>query len=83
MDHRVNFIVITSVKTGSVGNTRLLCHEFLSLAGRLCSGGKRFDRANLVFAAYFILRGHEKHIEFLRLLFLIGTIRPLTQKHFL
>ena len=33
-------------------------NEFtFSLTGRLCSGGKRFDWENLIFAAYFTLRG--------------------------
>ena len=45
-----------------------------SLTGRLYSGGKRFDWANLIFAAYFILRGRDKHINYLRLLFLVGMI---------
>ena len=42
----------SSVKTGSVGNNGLLPHakmllDFFSLVGRLCSGGKRFDWANV------------------------------------
>ena len=33
-------------------------NEFIfSVTGRLCSEGKRFDWANLIFAAYFILTG--------------------------
>ena len=44
--------------------------------------GKRFDWANVIFAAYFILRGHDTH--FLRLLlFLVGMICPLMQEHLL
>ena len=41
-----------------------------SLMGRLCSGGKRFDSASVIFAAYFILRGRDTNINFLRLLFM-------------
>ena len=66
----------SNVKRGSVGSTRLLlmpkCCLFqiiFSLAGRLCSGGKSFDLGNVIFAAYFILRGRYTHIDFLRLLF--------------
>ena len=44
-----------------VGNTRLLPHAKMllvfSLTSRLCAGAKPFDRANVIFAAYFILRG--------------------------
>ena len=35
----------------------------------------------MIFAAYFILRGRDTHIDFLRLLFLIGVICPLMQQH--
>ena len=42
--------------------------------------GKRF--ANVIFAAYFILRGHDTHFRQL-LLFLVGMICPLMQEHFL
>ena len=39
------------------------------------SEGKRSDWANVIFAAYFILTGHDTH--FLRLLlFLVGMICP-------
>ena len=31
--------------------------------GRLCSGGLRFDRENVIFAAYFILRDRDMHIQ--------------------
>ena len=34
--------------------------------GRLCSGEKRFNRANSIFADCFILRGRDTHIDFLR-----------------
>ena len=33
----------------------------------------------MIFAAY--LRGHDMHIDFLRLLFLVGVICPLMQEH--
>ena len=56
---------------------------FFSLTGRLCTGGKRFDRANVIFDAYFILRGRDTHINFLRLLFMVGMISTLMQEHFL
>ena len=36
--------------------------KFVSLTGRLRVGGKRFDWANVIFAAYFILRGRDNHI---------------------
>ena len=45
------------------------------------SEGKRLDWTNVIFAAYFILRGHDTH--FLQLLFLVCSICPLTQEHFL
>ena len=35
----------------------------------------------MIFAAYFILRGLDTHIDFLRLLFLVGVICPLIQEH--
>ena len=38
---------------------------------------------NVIFAAYLILRGHDMHIDFLPLLFLVGMICPLMQEHFL
>ena len=41
-----------------------------TLTGRLYSGGKRFDSASVIFAAYFILRGRDTNINFLRLLFM-------------
>ena len=42
-----------------------------------------FEWVNVNFAACFILRGHDTHIDFLRLLFLVGMICPLMQEHFL
>ena len=30
----------------------------------------------MIFAAYFILRGRDMHIDFLRVLFLVGVICP-------
>ena len=37
----------------------------------------------MIFAACFILRGDDTHIDFLRLLFVVGMICPLMQEHFL
>ena len=43
---------------------------------------KKSFKANVTFAAYIILRGHDTH--FLRLLlFVVGMICPLMQEHFL
>ena len=56
---------------------------FFSQTVRLCSEGKRFDWANVIFAAYFILRGRDTYINFLRLLFMVGMICPLMQEHFI
>ena len=44
-----------------------------------CSGGFSFKWENVIFAAY--LRGRDMHIDFLRLLFLVGVICPLMQGH--
>ena len=41
-----------------------------------------FEWVNVNFAACFILRGHDTHIDFLRLLFLVGMICPLMKEHF-
>ena len=38
-----------------------------------------FDLTNVIFAACFTLRGHDKHIDFLWVLFLVGRIGPLIQ----
>ena len=35
----------------------------------------------MIFATYFILRGCDTHIDFLRLLFLVGVICHLMQEH--
>ena len=72
-----------------IGNTQLLpCTKMLlffqwvfSLAGRLCSGGFSFSWENGIFATYFILRGCDLHIDFLRLMFLVGVICRLMQEH--
>ena len=85
------FTAVSREELDSVGNTWLLLMPkcclfqwmFFSLTGRLCSGGKRFDWANVIFAAYFILKGRDTHINFLRLLFMVGMICPLMQEHFL
>ena len=39
------------------------------------------DGLDVIFAAYFILRGRDMHIDFLRLLFLVGVIWPLMQEN--
>ena len=44
-----------------------------------CSGGFSFKWENVIFACY--LRGCDMHIDFLRLLFLVGVICPLMQEH--
>ena len=72
-----------------IGNTQLLpCTKMLlffqwvfSLMGRSCSGGFSFSWENVIFATYFILRGCDLHIDFLRLLFLVGVICRLMQEH--
>ena len=72
-----------------IGITQLLpCAKMLlffqwvfSVAGRLCSGGFSFRWENVIFAAYFILRSCDTHIDFLRLLFLDGVICRLMQEH--
>ena len=69
----------SSVKTGSVGNT--------SCQNAACSNEFflwRVDYAqeeNLL-PLISILRGHDTHIDFLRLLLLVGMICPLIQEHF-
>ena len=35
----------------------------------------------MILAAYFILRGCDMHIDFLRLLFLVSVICPVMQEH--
>ena len=46
--------------------------------------GPHFDWADyMIFAACFMLRGRDMHIDFLRLLFLVGMVCPLIQAHFL
>ena len=42
-----------------------------------------FEWVKVNFAACFILTGHDTHIDFLRLLFLVGMICSLMQEHFL
>ena len=38
-----------------------------------------FDLTNVIFATCFTLRGHDTHIDFLWVLFLVGRIGPLIQ----
>ena len=78
---------IWSVKSGSVGNTRLLpCAKMLLvLVNIFCYRqimlwrSLHFDRANwyVSFTACFMLEGRDTHIDFLRLLFLVGMIDDL------
>ena len=84
--------LLRSVKRGSACDTRLLPRAkillvpmisfpwrvYYILGAMLC-----FDWVNVIFAACFILRGHDTHIAFLQLLFLVGMICPLMQEHFL
>ena len=66
----------TSCQNAACSNEFFLCWVDYT------SERKRFVWANVIFVAYFILRGHDRH--FLRLLlFLTGMICPLMQKHFL
>ena len=53
--------------------------SFFFLTGILCSERLSFDSANMIFAAYFIPRGRDTQIDFLRLLFLVSEIWPLMQ----
>ena len=63
-------IINFACKKGSVGNTQLLPRAKMLLfpMSFFCSGG-----GSVIFAAYFILRGRDVHIDFLRLLFLVGV----------
>ena len=82
---------LTECKKGAgIGNTRLLPRAKMLLVPKIVfSGGYVifwvlfFEWANVNFAACFILRGHDTHIDFLRILFLVGMICPLMQEHFL
>ena len=40
-----------------------------------------FDLTNVIFAACFTLRGHDTHIDFLWVLFLVGRIGPLMKTY--
>ena len=51
--------------------------------GKLCSGRVCvLTEQNVIFAAYFLLRDHDTHIDFLRLLFQVIMIYPLMQYNF-
>ena len=71
------------MKKGSVGSTQLLPRAKMLLfpMSFFCSGGFSFKGENVIFAAYFILRGRDMHTDFLRLLFLVGVICPPMQEH--
>ena len=77
---------ICRCKRGSLGNTWVLpCAKMMLVpmnffsSGRICSGGffVLTEQTCIIFAACFILRGLEKHIDFLRFMFLVGVIWPL------
>ena len=79
-----------SVKRGLVGNTWLFPHakmllvpKLFSLVDILYSGFYSLNEYMWILPLFFILEGHDKHIDFLRLLFLVGMICPLMQEHFL
>ena len=38
-------------------------NEFFSLSGRICCGGFSFNGGNVIFAAYFILRGCDMQLK--------------------
>ena len=63
------------LKRRLVGNTRLLPGAKILLVPKI--------EWAVNFAACFILRGNDTHVDFLRLLFLVGMICPLMQEHFL
>ena len=51
--------------------------------GKLCSVGVCvLTEQNVIFAAYFLLRDHDTHIDFLQLLFQVGMIYPLMQDNY-
>ena len=86
------YLVYAVCKGGSLGNTWVLPRAKMMLvpmnffsSGRICSGGFFIltEQTCIIFAACFILRGLEKHIDFLRFMFLVGIICPLMQEHFL
>ena len=73
-----------SVKRGLVGSTRLLpCAKMLPVPMNFFWRNLHFDWANVIFAACFILRDCDIHIDFLQLLCLVGMICRLMQEHFL
>ena len=67
-------------KLGSASNKWLLPRAKLLLFP--VSIFSRFNWANVIFAASFILRGRDAHIDLLQLSFLVGVIFPLMQEHF-
>ena len=86
------YLVYAVCKRGSLGNTWVLPRAKMMLvpmnffsSGRICSGGffVLTEQTCIIFAACFILRGLEKHVDFLRFMFLVGIICPLMQEHFL
>ena len=77
----INFACENRVKQKATHNFYLVPKCFFFQWVVSCCGGFRFNWENVIFAAYFILRGHDKHIDFLQLLFLVGVICPLMQEH--
>ena len=54
-----------------------------SLAGRLCPGGLSFDWKNVIFAAYFKLRGRDTHTDFFFFLILFTGSPPFPRDFFI
>ena len=61
----------------------LLVPEIVFSGGYIIFWVLLLEWENVNFAACFILRGHDTHVDFLRLLFLVGMICLLMQEHFL
>ena len=77
----INFACKNGVKQKATHNFYLMpkCCFFQWVFS--CSGGFWFNWEKVIFASHFIMRGHDKHIDFLWLLFLVGVICPLMQGH--
>ena len=85
------FTAVSREELDSVGNTRLLLmpkwclFQWIFFLWRVdyALEEKVLTEQMWFFPSYFILRGHDTHINFLRLLFMVGMICPLIQGHFL
>ena len=53
-----------------------------SLAGRLCPGGLSFDWKNVIFAAYFKLRGRDTHTDFFFYYYFVYGLSPFPSRFF-